>query len=81
MKFSAVFVAVVAMAAAAIAAPVPEAAVTANCGFNRNACEYCVAIDPFPTLTDVSLTARRLEEGRSCCLNHFRCTTPSDLSR
>lgn len=39
MKFSAVFVAIVTMAAAAIAAPVPEAAVTANCGFNRNACE------------------------------------------
>jgi hypothetical protein len=39
MKFSAVFVAVVAMAAAAIAAPVPEAAVTAACGFNRNSCE------------------------------------------
>ncbi|GHJ88095.1 hypothetical protein NliqN6_4497 [Naganishia liquefaciens] len=40
MQFSTFFVAVVAMAAAALAAPVPEAAVTAACGFNRNSCSW-----------------------------------------
>lgn len=39
MQFSTFYVAIVAMAAAAFAAPVPEAAVTAACGFNRNSCK------------------------------------------
>jgi hypothetical protein len=56
MKFSAVFVAIVTMAAAAIAAPVPEAAVTANCGFNRNACEYLRSGDMASSQADGRLT-------------------------